>query len=323
MLRILLQVVCCTVAFLAQPAMGASADAWPSRSIRLVVPFAPGGATDVTARLLAERLRSELAQTVVVDNRAGGGGNIGAENAAKSPGDGYTMLLATSSHVTNISLYKTLRYDFVRDLAPVSQVAFIPNLLVVHPSVPATNLAGFIKVAKDSKNPLLYGSGGNGTSQHLSAALFNSMVHGNMQHVPYKGGAPAATDLVAGQIHAIFAPLVEVLGFVESRRLRALGITTRQRSPVLPDVPTIGEVLPGYEVALWNGIFVPAGTSPDIVNRLHAAIAKVLAEPDFRKRLAEQGSTPFGRTPAEFREFVATETEKWKTLVKISGAQAE
>jgi tripartite-type tricarboxylate transporter receptor subunit TctC len=220
-------------------------------------------------------------------------------------------------------LYKGLRYDFVRELAPVSQVAFIPNVLVVHPSVPARNLADFIKVSKDRKNPLLYGSAGNGSSQHLSGALFNSMVKGNMQHVPYKGGAPATTDLVAGEIHAVFGPLVEVLGFIESRKLKALGITTRQRSPVLPDVPTIAEALPGYEVALWNGVLVPAGTAPDIVNKLNAAILKVLDEPEFRKRLAEQGSTPFGRSPAEFREFISGETEKWKDLVKISGAQAE
>jgi len=260
---------------------------------------------------------------VVIDNRPGAAGNIGADAVAKSAPDGYTLLMATSTHATNPSLYRKLPYDFVQDFSPVAQVAFIPNLLVVGPSVPTATLAEFIAYVKDGKHAVNYGSAGNGSSQHLSAALFNSMVGGSMVHVPYKGGAPATADLLAGQIQAIFAPLVEVLSHVKAGKLTALGITTRKRSPLLPDVPAIGEVLPGYEVALWNGILAPAKTPAEIVNRLNEAIVKVLNQPDIRGRLAEQGSEPVGSSPAEFRRFIEAETEKWKTLVKLSGARVE
>jgi tripartite-type tricarboxylate transporter receptor subunit TctC len=310
------------VAVLCHAAYAASADVYPGKAIKLVVPYPAGGSTDVTARVIADNLRPELGRSVVIDNKPGAGANIGAEFVAKSAPDGYTLLMATSTHVTNMSLYKSLPYDFVRDLAPVTQTAFIPNLLVVNPQVPATNLAEFIKYVKGG-GKVNYGSAGNGSSQHLSGALFNSMVGGNMVHVAYKGGAPATTDVVAGQIEAVFAPLVEVISFVKAGKLNALGITTKKRSPVLPDVPTIGEVLPGYEIALWNGVLTPTGTPPEIVNKLNAAIVKVLKQPDVRKRLAEQGSEPVGNTPSEFKQFISTETEKWKALVKLSGAQAE
>jgi tripartite-type tricarboxylate transporter receptor subunit TctC len=301
----------------------ASADTWPTKPIKLVVPYPPGGSTDITARVVAESLRPLLGQPVVIDNRPGAAGNIGAEAVAKSAPDGYTLLMATSTHATNPSLYKSLAYDFVQDLAPVSQIAFIPNLLVVDPRIPASSLAEFIAYVKAGKAPVNYGSAGNGSSQHLSGALFNSIVAGDMVHVPYKGGAPATADLLAGQIQAIFAPLVEVLSHVRAGKLTALGITTRKRSPLLPDVPAINEVLPGYEVALWNGILAPAKTPSEVVSRLNEAIVKVLLQPDIRNRLAEQGSEPVGSSPAEFRQFIGTETEKWKTLVKLSGARAE
>ncbi len=300
-----------------------AAEAWPSRTIKLVVPYPAGGSTDVTARVVAEAVRPELGRPMVIENKGGAGANIGAEYAAKSAPDGYTLLMATSTHATNVSLYKSLAYDFVRDFAPVSQIAFIPNVLVVNPKVPATDLAAFIKYVKAGTVKINYGSAGNGSSQHLSGARFNSMVGGNMEHVAYKGGAPATTDVVAGQIEVLFAPLVEVLSFIESGKVKALGITTKKRSPLLPDLPAIGEVLPGYEVALWNGILAPTGTAPDIVNKLNVAIVKVLGQADLRKRLAEVGSEPVGSTPTEFKQFIATEIEKWKTLVKISGAQAE
>jgi tripartite-type tricarboxylate transporter receptor subunit TctC len=307
-------------ALLAGPAC---ADNWPSKPIKLVVPYPPGGSTDITARIVAENLRPLLGQPVVIDNRPGAAGNIGAEAVAKSEPDGYTLLMATSTHATNPSLYKSLPYDFVHDLAPVSQVAFIPNLLVVNPKIPTANLADFIAYVKSGKNTVNYGSAGNGSSQHLSGALFNSMVGGNMVHVPYKGGAPATADLLAGQIQAVFAPLVEVIAHVKAGKLTALGITTRKRSPQLPDVPSISEVLPGYEVALWNGVLAPVKTPAEIVNRLNEAIVKVLQQPDVRGRLAEQGSEPVGSSPAEFKQFIAAETEKWKKLVQISGARAE
>ncbi len=303
-----------------------AAEAWPSNPVKLVVTFPPGGSTDVTARLIAEKLRAELGRAVIVDNRAGAGGNIGAEFVAKSAADGYTLLMATSSHVTNRALYKSLPYDFLQDFAPVSRIAFIPNMLTVNPAhIRAGTLAEFIRYVKDSsgKTKLNYGTGGNGTSHHLATALFSSLLGVEMEHVPYKGGAPAATALLGGQVQVLFAPLVEVLGFIESGKLKGLGVTTRQRSSLYPDIPSIGELLPGYEVALWNGIMIPAHTPPDIIAKLNAAIIKALAQADIKKRLAEQGSDPAGTTPAEFRQFIAAEVGKWAKLVQISGAKAD
>jgi tripartite-type tricarboxylate transporter receptor subunit TctC len=323
MFRLLMQAVGCAVLLCLQAFVPAAAQSWPAKPIKLIVPYPPGGSTDVTARLVADNLRPLLGQTVVIENKPGAGANIGADFVAKSPPDGYTFLMATSTHATNPSLYKDLPYDFVRDLAPVAQTAFIPNVLVVTQNIPVANLAEFISYVRDPKNTVNYGSAGNGSSQHLSAALFNSMAGGHMVHVPYKGGAPATADLIGGQIQVYFGPLVEVISHIKGGKIKALGITTRKRSPLLPEVPTIGELLPGYEVALWNGILAPAKTPPDIVNKLNQAIVKVLDQPDIKTRLAEQGSEPAGNSPDEFRRFIAAEVEKWKTLVKISGAKIE
>jgi tripartite-type tricarboxylate transporter receptor subunit TctC len=301
----------------------AFAQTWPSKPVKLVVPYPPGGSTDVTARVVADSLRSLLGQTVLIDNRPGAGANIGADAVAKSAPDGYTFLMATSTHVTNMSLYQNLPYDFVQDLAPVGQVAFIPNVLVISPNLPVGNLAEFIAYVKSGKSTVNYGTAGNGSSQHLSAALFNSMAAGSMVHVPYKGGAPATADLLAGQIQAYFGPLVEVLAHIRAGKVKALGITTKKRSPLLPEVPTINEALPGYEVALWNGILAPAKTPADIVSKLNEAVVKVLSLPEVKARLAEQGSEPVGNSPAEFRQFIAAEVGKWKELVRISGAKIE
>jgi len=322
MMKSAIKAIGCALLLL-QAVFPAFADTWPSRPIKLVVPYSPGGSTDVTARVIAENLRAQLGQTVVIDNRPGAGGNIGADAVAKSAPDGYTFLMATSTHVTNMSLYKNLPYDFAQDLVPVAQTAFIPNVLVVGPSVPVANLADFIAYVKSGKHQVNYGTAGNGSSQHLSSALFNSMIGGNMVHVPYKGGAPATADLLAGQIQCLFGPLVEVLPHIRGGKVKALGITTKKRSPLLPEVPTIGELLPGYEVALWNGILAPAKTPADIVNRLNEAIVKVLNQPEVKARLAEQGSEPVGNTPAEFKQFIAAEVGKWKELVRISGAKIE
>ena len=322
MFKLCIEAVACAL-FLLQAAAPAFADTWPTKPIKLLVPYPPGGSTDVTARVVAESLRQFLGQPVVIDNRPGAAGNIAADAVAKSAADGYMLLMATSSLATNMSLYKNLPYDFVRDLAPVSQIAFIPNVLVVGLGVPAGNLAEFIAHLKSGKSTVNYGSAGNGSSQHLSGALFNSMVGANMVHIPYKGGAPANTDLLAGQIQAVFAPLVEVLPHIKSAKLKPLGVTTRKRSSLLPEIPTIGEVLPGYEVALWNGIMAPAKTPADVVNKLNEAIVKVINLAETKVRLAEQGSEPVGNTPVEFKQFIAAEVGKWGELVKISGATVE
>ena len=296
---------------------------WPERVITLVVPLSAGGSTDTTARLLAEKLTSELGQSVVVDNRAGAGGNIGAAYVAKATPDGYTLLMSTSTIATAVSLYKNMGFDLQKDLIPVSQVALIPNVLTVNNAVPAKNLKEFVDYVREKKGTVNFGSAGNGTSQHLSGALFNSMAQGEMVHVPYKGGAPANADLLGGQIQAVFSPLVEVLPYIDGGKLRALGVTTKARSPRLPDVPAIHEALPGFNVVLWNGVFAPTGTPAAVVTRLNTAISKVLKEPAVRKVLADQGSTPVGNTPAEFKANLAVEIDKWGKLVKLSGARVD
>ena len=290
----------------------------------MIVGFAAGGSTDVTARIIAQALSERLGQPVVVENRGGAGGNIGADAVAKADPDGYTLLMATSStFAANPNLYKTLPFDVRNDFAPITVTAFIPNLLVVNPSVPANNVADFIAYLKANPDKLNFASAGNGTSQHLSGELFNSLAGVRMTHIAYRGGAPAVSDLLGGQVQVIFAPLVEVIQQVRAEKLKALGITTAKRSPLLPEVPTILESLPGYEVALWNGLLAPAKTPPDIIDRINRATIEALRSPEVKAKLAEQGSEPVGNTPAEFKAFIESELVKWRRLVEISGATVQ
>jgi tripartite-type tricarboxylate transporter receptor subunit TctC len=298
--------------------------AWPVKPIKIMVGYAPGGSTDVTARIIAQALSERLGQPVIIENRPGAAGNIAADATAKADPDGYTLTLATSSTMAaNPSLYKSLPFDTQADFAPIALTAFIPNLMVVNPSVPAKNLAEFIAYAKANPGQLNFGSAGNGSSQHLSGELFNSLAGVRMMHVAYRGGAPAVNDLLGGQIQAIFAPLVEVIEQVRADKLRALGITTVKRSPLLPEVPTIAETLPGYEIRLWNGLLAPAKTPPEIIDRINRAVIDALRSEEVKAKLSEQGSEPVGNTPAEFRAFIGTELAKWKRLVEISGATVQ
>lgn len=322
MLRNLIKAIGCAL-LLAQAAFPAFAETWPSRPIKLVVPFSPGGSTDITARVLAEGLRSVLGQSVLVDNRPGAGGNIAGDVAAKSAPNGYTFLVASATLAVNVSLYKNLPYDFVQDLAPVSQTNFSTNVLVVNPSLPVANLAEFIAYVKSGKGTVNYGTAGHGSSQHLAAALFNNMVAGNMVHVPYKGGAPATTALVGGEIQAIFAPLIEVLPHIRAGTIKVLGVCGKKRSPLVPDVPVISDLLPGYEMTSWTGILAPAKTPADIVNKMSEAIAKVLKQPSVKTHFAEADKEPVGSSPAEFKQFIATEVERLREQVRISGAKVE
>jgi len=299
-----------------------AADAWPSKPIRLIVPFAPGGSTDLTARVLSEGLRPLLGQTLVIDNRPGAGGNIAAEVAAKSAPDGYTFLVATATLAGNVSLYKNLRYDFVRDFAPVTQVFSSSNVLVVSPSLPVANLADFIALVKSGQK-VNYGSGGHGTSQHLAAALFNNMVGGSMVHVAYKGGAPATTALLGGEVQLIFAPLIEVIPHIRSGAIKALAVCGKKRSAMVPTIPVISDLVPGYESTSWGGIVAPAKTPADIVNRMSEAIVKVMTLPNVKVHLAEGDKEPVGSAPAEFKQFIAAEVERLRMQVKISGARIE
>ncbi|MEA2893924.1 MAG: hypothetical protein QOI05_4717 [Bradyrhizobium sp.] len=298
--------------------------AWPTKPIRILVGYAPGGSTDVTARIIAQALSERLGQPVIIENRPGAAGNIAAEAAAKADPDGYTITLSTSStFATNPSLYKSLPFDVQSDFAPIALTAFIPNLLVVNPSVPANTVTELIAYLKQNPDKVNFGSSGNGSSQHISAALFNAMAGVQMAHISYRGGAPAVTDLLGGQVQVIFAPLVEVLQQVRAGKLRALGITTTTRSPLLPDVPTIAETLPGYEVRLWNGLLAPAKTPPEVIERINRATIDALRSSEVKAKLAEQGSEPVGNSPEEFRAFIAGELVKWRRLVEVSGAVAQ
>lgn len=301
----------------------AHAQAWPARPITMVVPFAAGGSTDITARMLAEKLGGILGQSVVVENKTGAGGNIGAAAVARATPDGYTILLHTSTLTANVSLYKNMGLNVQKDLVPVSQVALIPNVLMVNNDFQAKTLKDFVEVVKQKKVAINYGSSGSGASNHLAGVLFNNMVGGDMVHVPYKGGSLANNDLLAGQVQAVFSPLVEVLGFVDSGKLRPLAVTTKSRIAKLPDVPAIAEVLPGFEIVLWNGVFVPTGTPKEIVQKLSNAVQTVLQDPAVLKKLAEQGSTPLKSNPDDFKKVIDAEIVKWGDLIKMAGARVD
>lgn len=301
------------------------AQAYPTKPVTIVVPFAAGGTTDILARVIGQALNKELGQAVVVDNRAGAGGNIGAALAAKATPDGHTLFMGTvGTHAINQSLYKKLPYDPIKDFAPLTRVAMVPNLLVANPGKPYRNVKELVAYAKANPGKVNFGSSGSGSSIHLSGELFNSLAKVDMVHVPYKGSAPAVTDLVAGQIDIMFDNMPSAIQHVRSGRLKALAVTTAKRSPELPDVPTVAEAgVPGYEATSWFGMFAPAGTPAPVVAKLNAALLKVLADPEVKKKLAEQGAEPHGEKPEQFAEFIRLETAKWSKVVKDSGASAD
>ena len=301
----------------------AQISTYPNKPIALVVPYAPGGSTDITARLIAEHLSKRLGQQVVVENRAGAGGNIGANVVAQAAPDGYTLLMAPSSLVANISLYKSLPYDLRKDLEPISRIAMIPNVLVIGADSKINTFAEFIAAAKAAKPPLSYGSAGSGSSQHLAGALFANSIKIEMGHIPYKGGAPALVDLMGGRLDAVFAPIVEVLPFIQGKKLKALAVTTPTRSFALPDVPTVAETFPGFDITLWNSIMTRSGTPPEIIAKLNQAIQYVLAQPEVLKTLRSQGSNPSGNTIDDFKKLIAQEVPKWAEIIKLSGAETQ
>ena len=304
----------------------ASAQSYPSRSIRLVVPYPPGGPLDIMARAIGQKLTEAWSQPVVVDNRAGAGGNIGAELVAKSPADGYTLLMgAVATHAINPTLYGKLPYDPVKDFAPVALVAQVPNILVVNPSVPARSVKELIELARARPGHLNFGSGSTGSTGHLAGELFNAMAGVQMVHIPYKGGAPAMADLLAGQVQLMFDNLANALPNVRAGRLRALAVTTLARSPAMPDLPTIAESgLPGFDLTTWFGLMVPAGTPPEIVIKLNAGIVRALNAKDMRERLEKMGAEPpADNTPEHFAAFIRAEAAKYAKVVKESGARVE
>lgn len=288
------------------------ADDYPSRSIRLIVPFAAGGGNDTVARLVGQGLAAELGQPVVIDNRPGAGGIVGAEAAARAPADGYTVFLGgVGSHAINPNLHANLSYDPVKDFAPVSLIASAPLILVVHPSVPARNVRELIALAKARPGTLNYASNGNGSSSHLAAVMFASMTGIDMVHVPYKGLSPALSDLLSGQVQVMFSSVVAIVPHIKAGTLRPLAVSSRERLSLLPDLPTVAESgVPGYQSSSWYGILAPAGTPPAIVGRLNAALVKVVAQPDVREALAREGADPVGSSPQAFGAFIVAEKQR-------------
>jgi len=303
----------------------AQPSAFPDRPIHFVVGFTPGGPSDILSRALGQKLAEQWGQQVVIENRPGAGGNIAAEAVARSAPDGYTWLLGNNSILaTNASLYRKLGYDPVKDFAPVALVAIQPNILVVNPQVPASSVRELIALARAKPGQLNYASSGSGAAAHLSGELFKAMTGVDMVHVPYKGAQPALTDVIAGQAQLMFATSASVLPYVKSGRLRALAVTTAQRSATVPELPTVAEAgVPGFESITWHGVVVPAATPAPLVERLNRDIVAVLQMPDVRERLAALGAEVVGGTPSAFADYIAKEIPKWTKVVKDSGARAE
>lgn len=300
---------------------GVAHAAWPDRPVTLVVPYPPGGPTDIVARVVAQGLGDALKQTVIVDNRAGAGGNIGADMVAKSAPDGYTLLIATTAHAINMSLFTNLTYDTRKSFAPVSLLTSGPLAVVTRPDLPATDIASLIALAKSQPGKMTYGSSGNGQSTHLSAAMFNVMAGTTMVHVPYRGSAPALTDVMGGQTDIMFDTMLSSMPYVKGGKLKLLATTGRARSAAAPDTPTVAEAgLPGYEATAWNGLVAPAGTPEAVLTQLSAALKTVLAKPDVQEKFGAQGFAAQWMAPATFGAFVNDEIDKWATVVKTSGA---
>jgi tripartite-type tricarboxylate transporter receptor subunit TctC len=307
-------------ALLAAPA---SAQNYPARAIRLIVPSAPGGGTDIIGRALAAKLTEYLGQQVVVDNRAGAGTSIGIDMAVKSAPDGYTVLVSPSTLALNVWMYAKLPYDALRDLAPITQIATIPNALVVHPSLPARNVPELIALAKKQPGAINVGSAGIGTSPHLSLELFKHLAKVDLVHIAYKGSGSAVIAHLSGEISAQFPSLATAMSYIKSQRLRALGVTTARRSPFLIDVPAIGEFLPGYEATQWFGLLAPAATPQPVLDRLYQEAARALKAPDLAKIMASEGAEVIASTPAQFGAYMRSETEKWGRVIKAAGIKPQ
>jgi tripartite-type tricarboxylate transporter receptor subunit TctC len=312
------------VAAVPQPAVAQPAEVWPARPVRFILPFPPGGGTDILGRLIAERLTANLGQPVVTENKGGAGGNVGAEAAAKSAPDGYTIVLVAPSLAISPSLYSKLNYDPVKDFAPVSLVATVPNVMITNPDVPARTLAEFIALAKSRPGEMNFGSGGSGTSNHLAGELFNIVAGVKLVHVPYKGVNLAMNDVLSGRVQLVVIGVPATVPHIKAGKLRALALVAPQRSPVLPEVPTVAEAgLPKFDVTTWYGILAPAGTPRPIVTRLNAELAKIMHAPELKERLEALATDPVTSTPEEFAALIRREIEKWAEVVREAGLKAD
>ena len=310
--------VCC--------ALGVSqalAQTWPTGRVTFVVGFAAGGSTDIAARIIAQQLAVKLGQPVVVDNRPGVSGVVANSYIASAKPDGHIFLFGSGSLASGPSLLKSLPYDTAADFVPISQLTTIPTILTVHPSVPARNVREFVEYVKANPGTVNYGSAGPGSLQHVAGALFANMTGGSMVHIPYKGGAPAIADLVAGRIQVIFGPIVELMPFVKSGAVRVLGVTSQQRAAAFPEAPPVSDAVPGFEISTWHGIFAPKGTSPEVVEAMNRAIVSVLGDPVTKVRLIGLGLDPVGTSSQEFSKFFRDEIQRWKELIQTAGAKPE
>ena len=310
-------------AALSTPFAQAAGD-YPNKPIKMVVPYPPGGPTDIVARVVAQKLSEHLGQSIIIDNRPGAGANLGAEAVARSPADGYTLLVATTAHAINPSLFAKLGYSITRDFAPISQLTAGPLMIVTTPGLPAASVSELIALAKARSGGLNFASSGNGQSTHLSAELFNAMAGTRMNHIPYKGSAPALTDVMSGQADLMFDTMLSSMPFVKSGKLKALAVTSAQRSPSAPEIPTVAESgLRGYEAIAWNGLLAPAGTPAEVIDKLNAELKKVLQAPEVKQRFDAQGFAAEWNTPANFGSFLQAEVDKWARVVKASGAKVD
>ena len=312
------------VTALALSASTVFAQAWPTKPIRIVNPFPAGGGTDAFVRPLAAHLSNVLGQQMIVENLGGAGGTVGAANAAKAPGDGYTILAGAVHHTIAESLYSKLPYNIEKDFVPITVLAYIPNVIVVHPKVPANNFAEFLDLVKKNPGKYNFGSAGNGTSHHLTAELFKQMTGTQMTHVPYKGAGPMMQDLLAGQVDLAFDGMGTSAAQIKAGKLRPLAVTSAKRNFLIPDVPTLDEVgIKGYEATTWYAFWAPKGTPPDVIARLQTEVTKALADPKMKEIWASQGGLPGGQSPADMAKFVRAEIEKWGKVVKASGAKID
>lgn len=301
-----------------------AAQKYPEKTVRIVTPFGPGGGTDVFARILAQRLTEQYSQQFIVENRPGAGSTLGTESVAKSSPDGYTFLMTSASFSFNPGLYPKLRYDSIRDFAPVTQVVRVPHVIVVLPSFPAATLQEFVKIARERPNEVLYASSGAGSAMHLAGALFGIVTNTKLTHVPYKSGGATVTAVLGGEATTAFNTLETVIAQIRAKRVRALAVSTRERAPAIPDVPTAREAgVRNYEAIGWFGLFAPAGTPPAIVQQVSGDVAKIMATPAMRERAMQEGATPIGSTPAEFQKFVHGEIAKWTKIIHDAGIRLE
>jgi tripartite-type tricarboxylate transporter receptor subunit TctC len=299
------------------------AQAYPTRPVRIIVGFAAGGAADINARIIGRWLSERLGQPFIVENRTGAGGNIGAEVVVRAPPDGYTLLLGGVSNTVNTTLYETLHFDFIRDLAPIAAISGEPNVVVVNPSVPVSTIPDLIAYAKANPGRLNMASAGNGSPAHVGGELFKMMTGINMTHVPYRGGPPALTDLLGGQVQVMFVAISPSIGYIRAGKLRALAVTTMSRSEELPELPTVDTFLPGYDVSLWTGLLAPRKTPAEVIGKLNKEVNAALADPTIRTHLASMGSAPIPGSSTDFGLLIAAETERWAKVVKFAGMRPD